>query len=655
MNNIKTMDSIPSSDREENRVGSRPVLGQLLFESKWHWDLVALVIPCVLLSPLAIVELQRMLGSDERVFAPLMLIAVIVFIIRDTNRATGSSDGLPHTGLTHTTGLTPRRQRASIGILGIGVSLGIFSWWVISPWLAYVASAMAVFAWSLTRFSATPWWRVTAWTALLATTIRLPVDLDLALMTRLQGWSASLCDFALDALWVPHLKQASIIELTGKEFFVEDACSGVTSLFALLAFASLSLYWRGASLTACLMALPSVPVWAMAGNYFRLLLITLGYHRFGLDLASGLDHELLGIATFLLSVSGYCLTESVVLLLTLPVSTGSPRFREMQAALNGVMTWPTELTLRPSDATDRHDPPGPESVSDQSALTSGPMAESWSFTGRWGSVAIGILIMLLAGFAAAGIRRFYKTNSGLIIETDLPDLAKLTLDGFPQADALPMSLPGDWVREDFRHIRRPFLDRLGQHSLAWRYRRGDSSFLFSLDFPYKGPHGLEYCYHYAGWTVQAIDLADDLSDQDWPFFELTLQNDLGFAAHVCYSTFSESGEPVRARRGIAARLTKPDEDQPLLPICYQVQLLRESPFPLTKEERLEMAKIFTSLRDTLLHDNRKTRWPLLPNKRAVTDERSPVITPANAPDFTHNMATRFRNPAANDDSKAMRP
>jgi exosortase len=535
-----TLEFVPLTPSPTALRGSRPIVAWLDRAPHRRWDLVALMLPLLLLSLLSIVELQRMLGSAERLFVPLLLGFVAFEVGREllSTRVAKSLAGQDS--------VTPLRMRLAIALLCVGLTAGILAWWVISPWLAYVASTICFLAWSLGRFPSLPWYRGAAWFCLLMWTIRLPIDWDLVLMTRLQGFSAWACDKALDTLWVPHLRAASTIELPGKAFFIEEACSGVTSLFALFAISAVSLYLRGDGLVVAVASLSTVPLWAVTGNFFRLLAITLGYHHFGRDLASGLDHDLLGIASFATSVLGYCMTESIIRAFCGSISTAHRHYEPIQEAVNRALVWPHRIPLLAAGETLVFDEANRTAPADRD----GGLAVSSEARQPWGAhpkslYAVLTLLMLLCLFSVAGVKRFTKANAGLIVETELPDISDVDLKTFPQEDRLPKRLEGGWERAEYRHIRRPFQDPMGQHSLSWTFAIQDASFLLSLDFPYRGAHGLEYCYHYAGWTVTDITLIDDERDGDWPYMELKLRNDLGFAAYVCYSTFSDRGEPVR--------------------------------------------------------------------------------------------------------------
>ncbi len=139
--------------------------------------------------------------------------------------------------------------------------------------------------------------------------LALPFGKDERFIGWLQGSSAAACGYALDALAVPHMRLANIIEIKGQQLFVEEACSGIASLYALLAAAALLVLVNGRSFLCSMLVIASVPVWAMLGNFLRLLTIALAQEYYQRDLSHGLDHELLGLLTFSLAALGLWMTE----------------------------------------------------------------------------------------------------------------------------------------------------------------------------------------------------------------------------------------------------------------------------------------------------------------------------------------------------------
>ena len=123
----------------------------------------------------------------------------------------------------------------------------------------------------------------------------------------------------------------------------EEACSGIGSLYALLAVAVLLLIQNRRSFFVSLLSLATVPIWAIMGNFIRLLAIAVGQEYFGRDLSHGTDHELLGLVTF--AIAGVCfwLTEYFLSAMLYPVPASEPEFATVFQAYNHVLIWPQQI------------------------------------------------------------------------------------------------------------------------------------------------------------------------------------------------------------------------------------------------------------------------------------------------------------------------
>src|SRR5205823_3954299 len=75
--------------------------------------------------------------------------------------------------------------------------------------------------------------------------VPLPLGLDQNLITSLQPLTARGSSVLLDQLGVFHVRAGNVIEVPGKRLMVEDACSGIHSLFAVLACTSFFALWSG--------------------------------------------------------------------------------------------------------------------------------------------------------------------------------------------------------------------------------------------------------------------------------------------------------------------------------------------------------------------------------------------------------------------------
>ena len=124
-----------------------------------------------------------------------------------------------------------RLERLMLGSSLICLSGGI---WIHSPYLATVSAIMA------TGFAILHIAGVRAIPALFGTWMLLwlvvppPLGVDLLFISRLQMLTSQLSSLLLDLVGINHLMAGNVLHLPETTLFVDDACSGVHSLFALL-------------------------------------------------------------------------------------------------------------------------------------------------------------------------------------------------------------------------------------------------------------------------------------------------------------------------------------------------------------------------------------------------------------------------------------
>ncbi len=146
------------------------------------------------------------------------------------------------------------------------------------------------------------WQTAIAITSLLWITVPLPAGYD----KKNDSVSASTvklcCKFRARRCEDLSSAEGNILQLLDKRLFVDEACSGVDSLYALMAISlTLVLFMKQRFLVA-LCALSMVIVWASCGNILRLVLIVFGLQWVGIDLSSGTPHTILGLCVFLRSI-----------------------------------------------------------------------------------------------------------------------------------------------------------------------------------------------------------------------------------------------------------------------------------------------------------------------------------------------------------------
>lgn len=127
----------------------------------------------------------------------------------------------------------------------------------------------------------------------------LPFAMDVDLVHRLQGISSTGASALLDSVGVRHLMSGNVLEFAEHRFFVAEACSGIGSVFMLLASASVYAVWRQHGRLKTVLILLSAVGWAVAANTFRIFVVALSYYSGGPNLESGFLHDILGSATYL--------------------------------------------------------------------------------------------------------------------------------------------------------------------------------------------------------------------------------------------------------------------------------------------------------------------------------------------------------------------
>lgn len=128
--------------------------------------------------------------------------------------------------------------------------------------------------------------------------VPLPQTLVNIVAFPLQLIAADAATNALFWLEIPALREGNIIHLANTQLFVEEACSGLRSLMALLTLGVIFAYFfRKTAWERILIVLSAIPI-AIAVNAFRVALTGILTHRLGEQAASGWIHQTEGFFTF---------------------------------------------------------------------------------------------------------------------------------------------------------------------------------------------------------------------------------------------------------------------------------------------------------------------------------------------------------------------
>lgn len=137
--------------------------------------------------------------------------------------------------------------------------------------------------------------------------IPLPLVAIANLSFQLKIFAASAATYIVRNLGVPVIREGSVIKTMHSYLVVEDPCSGIRSLIALIALGALMAYFGQMSKTKkIIFFLSSIPI-AIAANIIRIATLTLVSEMYGSKFATGVFHDTMGILVFVFAFLGLSL------------------------------------------------------------------------------------------------------------------------------------------------------------------------------------------------------------------------------------------------------------------------------------------------------------------------------------------------------------
>lgn len=556
------MSAVQERDAPSLKAGRSPALDSAPREGHWSrpsvvallW-LTAAAAAAIALWPLLSEFGARLWRSEQYRFAPLLIAGAT---------AVGAQR------FRHTRGERRPGRLWMRGVLWGGVLvLAAIALFTTSPFLAAVTIYAAVPAAAyeaggrmLTR-RLLPVWAV-AWVA-----VPPPLGLDRSLVTGLARVATRWASTGLDLAGLRHLPDGVTIRVPGKAYFVDEACSGVNSFYAVLAFAGLYAVATGRGFGRAMCLLAAAVFWVVLGNAVRIWAVVVLSSRYDLPVVEGFWHDMLGLFVFLI-VAGLVASSDRMLLFLLP------QRRE---------GWASAL-LKKLPVLQRSRGPEMASLPPKRATTAVlPAVLAASF----GVMAV----------ASAAMPEFQpETGQSEVLS---PAAWKPLDEG-----SLPQSW-GGWRRVGFEAIHREAGDVAGELSKVWRYQKGRLVAAVSMDGPYDGWHDLSWCYEGLGYDVETLG---DVRAAEEVRSELRLTNGAGRNGVVFFSAYTESGQPVApsraSRRGpLMRRLVWAFERRLGRDAArdggrvFQVQVFAESGLGFTAEERQDLEALFGEMRHRL--------------------------------------------------------
>ena len=353
-----------------------------------------------------------------------------------------------------------------ICVLGLG--LATFMW---SPWLATVFALIAGLPaiWALGGWGFLHRWLplwILSWAI-----IPPPFGLDEDLILWLRRVATQMTSAVLDQFGILHLSYGNVIELPEKKLFVADACSGIHSLYVLMAAALFLALWNRRNLIHGTLLIVTTFGIVLLENVGRLTAVAVGLKN-QIDLSEGTSHSLLGFVLFAVSL-GLLLSGDQLL----------------------------RFALGPEPRI-----PFAKTKEDQSAKRS--QGKPARLSSGWATSLMCVAFVFPILGAAQLVTR----------PKDLPPVA-LTFDDSIKLPEFDLSTAPEAInaleRKEFKTIQRVPGDPFGRESQQWTFQHDSGiEVLVSVDFPYyDGVHDACLCYSQIGWVFddQFIQRYEDMS------------------------------------------------------------------------------------------------------------------------------------------------
>jgi len=132
--------------------------------------------------------------------------------------------------------------------------------------------------------------------------VPLPLVTVINISFQLKLLSAKMAAVMLNVINIPAFQQGSFIRMAHASVVVDDVCSGLRSLIALMALGALFAYWmKSGKAKKAVLFFSSIPI-AVITNMFRIMVLSVISEWGQAKYVTGLVHNLLGILVFALAI-----------------------------------------------------------------------------------------------------------------------------------------------------------------------------------------------------------------------------------------------------------------------------------------------------------------------------------------------------------------
>jgi exosortase/archaeosortase family protein len=354
-----------------------------------------------------------------------------------------------------------------------------------------------------------------AW-AFLWVAVRPPLGLDTKLIFALQTLATRWSSRVLDLLGAFHVSAGHVIEVVDRRLFVEEACSGIYSLFVGLTATLFYVLWVRRGWLSSLLLFAAATAWVMAGNVVRIVTTALLWNRWQVDINSGWKHELFGLLILLLTV-GLILSTDRLLQTVIGGArrAWSERLAPWLRPLWGALR--SRFARREAGSVDDRTAPGLGGGRPRTQAARGEVADPGEPT-RW-PPARGVWLASWPAMAVFGLVGLWQLTvaargaprEGPVLWLGLAPALERSLASLG-ADDLPDAV-GPYRREGFEVDQNADPGIRGEHSRVWTYRSPRATMAVSADYTFVGWHEVTECYLSRGWIIEERKVEAEESEE----------------------------------------------------------------------------------------------------------------------------------------------
>lgn len=367
--------------------------------------------------------------------------------------------------------------------------------------------------------------------------IQVPLGYDQQFVVSLQKITTSLSSVLLDLLSIPHAVNNNVIQLTTRELFVAEACSGIQSVFTLMFLATLLIVLNRRPLWLAPVYILIATLLAIAGNVVRVSMVAIGDVWFNLDLAIGWEHELVGYFALGMGILFLLSFDQMLVSMMHPVETESSERNPIIDIWNHLSAARLEEDALPIEVS---------TSDDESGL--------WSMTWPRRIIVSACCVVCLASLVQA-----YNIETPKYLQRTA---SEAFFQPNPELFRDSLSVLSVTSHDVARGGSNP---RLGDNADIWTcdFLGTKEEAQFVVSQPYREWHELCVCYENLEWRRIRREIQSSKGNESEPFVLAQFRRGNN-SSYLLYSAISEEGNIVSPPWWLGAGNTQTGENRPAM-------------------------------------------------------------------------------------------